>query len=136
MHGLGTFVGQEADILGQSQGSRHLVGGVMIAGDDEDRDLQVAQPAELAHQIKPGVVIAPIAVVEVARDQDKIDGFLDGKVDQSREGASRRSANPLDGRILIPLEPLERAIEVNIRRVDERDRHEEKAGSGGRSIFG
>ena len=40
LHGLGAFVGQEADILGQSQGSRHLVGGVMIAGDDEDRDLQ------------------------------------------------------------------------------------------------
>ncbi len=124
----GRFVGQEVDIFGQSQGSCHLVGGVVIAGDDDDRNLEVAQAAELAHKVKPGIVVTPIAVVEVARDQYKIDGFVDGKVDQPREGASSCSANPLDGRVLVPFQPLERAIQVNIGRVDKRNRHEEELG--------
>ena len=74
LHSLGTFVGQDADIFRQSQRSCHLVGGVVVAGDDEDGDLLVPQPAELPRdQKKPGVVIAPIAVVEVARDQNEIE---------------------------------------------------------------
>ena len=78
-----------------------------------------AQPAELPDQVQPGVVIAPIAVVEVARDQHEIDAFLDGQVDQSREGPPSRSSNSLDGRVLVPLESLERAIEVDIGRVEK-----------------
>ena len=40
-----------------------------------DRDLLVSQPAELPDQVQPGVVIAPIAVVEVAGDQHEIDAL-------------------------------------------------------------
>ena len=90
----------------------------------------VPQPAELPDQVEPGVVIAPIAVVEVAGDQHEIDAFLDGQVDQPREGAPRRSPNPLDGRVLVPLQPLERAVEVDIGRVEKRDRHDEEPNPG------
>ncbi len=37
--------------------------------------LRVAQPAELPDQEQPGVVVAPVAVVEVARDQHEIDAL-------------------------------------------------------------
>ena len=123
---LGTLVGQKADILGQAQRSSHLVGCVMIAGDDKHRNLQLAQPAELFDQVEPGVVIAPIAVVEVTCDQNEIDSFLDGEVDQPREGASRRPPNPLDGRVLITLKAFERAIEMDISSMNKSDRHEEE----------
>ncbi len=45
-NGLGVFVGQEADILGQPQRSGHLVGGVVIAGDDDDRNLLFPQTGQ------------------------------------------------------------------------------------------
>ena len=50
---LGPRVAQHADVLGQAEGAGHLVGGVVVAGDDEDRDVRVPQPAELPTRWRP-----------------------------------------------------------------------------------
>ena len=91
----GPIVGEELDVVRQRQAAGHLVGRVVVAGDDEDRDLVVAQPAEFLLQVEHGAEIAPIAIVEVAGDQHEIDAFLDGQVDQPREGPPGRPADPI-----------------------------------------
>ena len=126
-YSLGAFMIQEADIVGKSQSPCHFAGGVMIPGNDNDRNLQRRVAGQADARDKARVVIAPIAIIKVARDQNKINGFVDGEIDQPRERASSRSPNPLDGRVLVPLKPLERTIEVDIGRVDKRDRHKEES---------
>ena len=127
--GLGLIMAQNADILRQAQNASHLVGGVMIARDDKGGDLLVPQSPKLPRKIEPGVVIAPVAIIEVAGDHDEIDPLLYSQVDQSLESPARCSSHPLHGSVFITLEPLERTVEMNVGRVKKRDRHEEETHS-------
>ena len=88
-----------------------------------DRDVRVPQAAKLLRQIEPGVVVAPVAVVEVAGDEHEIDAALERQIDHPLERPPRRAADPLDGRVLVLLQAPEGAVEVDIGGVQERDRH-------------
>ena len=123
-HGFRAIVAQNAHVLRQRQHTRHFVRGIVVAGDDENRDLLLPQSSKLLGEIEPRVVITAIAVIEVARNHDEIDPLLDGQVDQSLERPARRSPHPLYRSVFVTLEPLERAVEMNVGRVKKRDRHE------------
>ena len=100
----------------------------MVAGDHDNRDLMFPQPDELTDQVQARVVIAPIAVIQVAGNEHEIDASLDGKVDQPRESPSCRSSYLVDGCVLVSLQALEWAIEMNVRRVQKGYCHGEKPG--------
>jgi hypothetical protein len=54
-------------------------------------------------------VVLPVAVVEVAGDDDEVDGFLDGARDQFREGVAAGAAEPCRGRVRVGAEVAEGA---------------------------
>ena len=81
-------------------------------------------------QVEPGVVVAPVAVVEVAGDEHEVDAAVERQIDHPLERPPRRAADPLDGRVLVLLQAPQRAVEVDIGGVEERDRHGGRVYSG------
>ena len=96
----------------------------MVAGDDEDGDVRFAEPVELPDEVEAGVVVAPVAIVEVARDQQEIDPTIDRQLNQPLERPAGCPSDPIDGRVLVAFEAPERTVEVDIGGVDEGDRHD------------
>src|SRR5690606_28285209 len=63
--------------------------------------------------------IAPIAVVQVAGDEHKRDALADGQLNQVIESLARGTAQLLDRRAFVAFEPEERAIEMDVGRVNK-----------------
>src|SRR5690606_20706231 len=107
------------DSLGQPELAGHLVRRVVVARDDEDARAGLAQPGELRGEEEAGRVVAPVAVVDVARQQEGADVFLEAGVDERLEGAAGRAPELVDGGTLVALEAAQGAVEVQVGRVDE-----------------
>jgi len=78
-----------------------LTCGIVIAGNNKDPDSCFFQPAHTAGKEKTGILILPVAVIEVACNQDKINLFLDGKVNQVIKGPPRCAANFINRSVLM-----------------------------------
>ena len=91
--GLRPAGGKYRHIAGQRHILRDLAGCIMIAGDDKDPDSCLLQPAHLSDKKEPGIVVLPVTIIEITRDQDKGDLFGDGKINQINKGPPRRPAN-------------------------------------------
>ena len=61
----------------------------------------------------------PIAIVDVAGEEDEVDALGDRHVDQSFQRSASRGAQPRDGRALVAVETAQRAVDVEIGGVDE-----------------
>ena len=74
----------------------------MIAVEQEDRNLGLREPAHLANEEETGLVVAPVAVIEIAGDDDEGDLIFDRLADEIVEAprASRcecvRQRRPAD----------------------------------------
>ena len=117
--GVGLGMAEDGDVFGQAQRAGNAVGGVMVAADGEDRDGRLGQPAHLGGEEQAGAEVRPVAVVNVARDQQEIDFFLDGEIDEAAEGAARGATDQLGGGRWIGLQPSQRAVEVKVGGVQE-----------------
>lgn len=100
--GLGFARRKHADVGRQSQPACDLIFRVVIAIKEEDGDIGVRQPTHLLHKEKAGLIVAPIAVIEVAGDNDEIDLLLDRLADEIVEGHTRCCADPFGSRALLP----------------------------------
>jgi len=103
----------------EHQPSGHLAFGVVVAVEQVDRNTGLVQAPHLAHEKVPGVEIFPVAVVQVARDDNEVDFEFDGFVDQVGEGIARGGAQRVDRRVLVRRQAAQRAVEVDISGVDE-----------------
>ncbi len=117
--GLSLARRKHADIGRQCELAGDLAFGVVIAVKQEDGDLGLRQPAHLLHEEESGLVVAPIAVVEVAGDDDEIDLVLDRLTDEVLERGARGGANPFGCRALLPGQPLQGAVEMDVAGMDE-----------------
>ena len=89
----------------------------MIAGDHEHPDVGFVQPTHLLREEEPGVVVLPVAVIEISGEENERDLFVEGQVHQLGERFSRCSSDGLDGGGLESREPSQRAVEVYVGRM-------------------
>jgi hypothetical protein len=81
------------DIVRPGDGLGDLAGRIVIAGNNEDLDPSPGQAAHPPGEIKSGIVILPIAVIQVAGNKNKCYRLVDGQVDEGVKGPPRRPAN-------------------------------------------
>jgi hypothetical protein len=91
----------------------------VVAADGEDLDLRLGQPAHLCGEEQSGAEIRPVTVVDVAGDQQEIDFFLDRQIDEAPEGSAGGGADEFGGGGGIGLQPAQRAVEMEVGRVQE-----------------
>ena len=97
----------------------HLAFGVVVAVEQVNRNPDLVQPAHFAHKEVAGVEVLPIAVVQVAGNDDEVDRRVDGLVDQPRKGVTRGRAQGLHRSVRVRGQPAHRAVEVDVGGVDE-----------------
>ncbi len=117
--GLSLACWKHADIGGQCELAGDLAFGVVIAVKQKDGDLCLRQPAHLLHEEESGLVIAPIAVIEVSSDDDEIDLVLDRLIDEVLERGARGGANPFGRSALLSGQSLKGAVEMGLAGMDE-----------------
>ena len=76
----------------------------------------------LGNEKQAGLVVAPVAIVEVSRDHEKGDLLLNGKFNKPFKGLSRRVPNTLGGSSLLPDKSQQWAVEMNVRCMHEAKR--------------
>jgi len=115
-----SVVRPERDHVGwQRKPLGHLVFGVVVAIDDECRNAGGGQPTHLACEEHAGVVVLPVAVVQIAGDDHEIDLLIDGRSHQVRERFASSGAQQLGRRVGIGRQPGERTVEMDVGGVDE-----------------
>ncbi len=105
---------EDVNVVGQRELLRDHAGGIMITEHDIDGDRRFAEANHLFAKDETRVVALPIAVVEIAGDQDEVDRSLDGEIDHVLEGLARGVAHFFGGRARIVGQPGHRAVEVNV----------------------
>ena len=69
--------GEDVDVWWQGQLLGDFALGVVVAIDDEDRNTGPVQASHLPYEVAAGVVVAPVAVVKIAGDDQEIDLLFD-----------------------------------------------------------
>jgi hypothetical protein len=125
--GFRLAVAEHRHVVGQRQFLRHLAFGIVIAAEHECANAFLAQAPHLLTEEDAGVVVLPVAVVEVARDHEEGDFLFDRSIDELPQRLARGVAQLRGRRVRIGAQAVQRAVEVNVCRVDEL--HEESSGS-------
>lgn len=86
--GLRRARAEAVDIVGPGQIFGHHRTGVMIALQQIDRDAGLLQPAHRAREIQARPHVAPVAVEQVAGDDDEVHRLFAGTMDQIVEGGT------------------------------------------------
>lgn len=86
--------------------------GVVIAADQVDFDPLGVEAGHLFVKEKAGVVVAPVAIVDVSGNDDEGDSLVDGELDEIFERAAGGLADRLDGCSFILIEAMQRTVEV------------------------
>src|SRR5262249_18789863 len=84
-----------------------------------DVDARLTQPRHLRREEQSGVVVLPVAVVEVAGEQEEGGLLVAAEVDEVCERAPAGAADRGDGRPLVLLEAAHRAVEGYVGGLDE-----------------
>ena len=90
---------------------------VVVAADGDDLDALPQQAAELLDQELAGAPVLPVAVVEVAGEEDELDLPLEGEVDHVDDGVAGGAADALDRGLGV--QALQGAVEVQVGGVEE-----------------
>src|SRR4051812_30965846 len=86
----------------------------MVAVDDGDADAGLAEAAHLRGEEEAGAVVAPVAVVDVARDEEECGLLFEAEGDEVLEGAAGGAADLRDGRAVVAIEAREGAVDVEV----------------------
>ena len=113
---------KHTDVRREDKAARDLAFGVMIAVEQEDRDPGLRETAHLRNEEKAGLIVPPVAVIEVTCNDDEYDLFFDRLADEIVERDTRRGANAFGSGTLLPGKSLERTIEMNVAGVNEAKR--------------
>jgi hypothetical protein len=118
----------------QRELTRDPTGRVVIARHEEDRDPRLLETPDLAYEEEPRMMVLPVAVVEVSRQEQEGHLLLQRQVDQIPERRTRGRTDVLRGRILVALEPAQGAVEVDVGGVQEPERAQRSSKkTGGRT---
>ncbi len=84
----------------------------MVASDQENGNTLIIEPDHLAAEKQSRIVVFPIAIIEIARDQEEIDLLINGQGHQILERPAGGSTEELRGRAIMRFQSPERAVEV------------------------
>ena len=94
-------------------------GRVVIAPDGDHPDTGAGQPADLPHQKMPGAPVLPVPVEQVAGDDHEIQPLGEREIHRVAQCQPRRRADALGRRLRIGLQPAQRAVQVQIGKMQE-----------------
>ena len=110
---------KDKDILRQHKPLGDPAFGIVVAVKEVDGDLRPRQPAHLLGEEQAGRVIAPVAIVEIAGDDNEIDRVFKRVVDEVGQRLAGAAFQPVDRRLSRIGEAGERGVEVDVGGVDE-----------------
>ena len=116
---FGLARGKDRHVFRQRQLAADLAFGVVVAVDHINGNVALAQPRHLLDEEQPGIEVAPVAVIDIAGDNDEIDRFGLRQIDHPLQGPARRPAQQIDRRAIIGRKADQRAVEMDIGGVDE-----------------
>ena len=120
---LGAFHRKGRHIVGQGDRAGDDVFRIVIAVDDEDRDLLPVQAREFAGEEEADGGVLPLAVIDIARDQHEGDALVDGPGDETRESvAARLGEAPGDG-LVLEGKAQQRAAQMQVGAMQEGEIH-------------
>gem|GEM_PF-3780836 len=122
VRGLGGTAGEHLHVIGPWNLPADDALGVVVALNDEHRNAGPAEPRHLLANKQAGVKVLPVAVVEIAGDQQKIDPLVDGQIHQALERAPGRATQPFQRRAVVAAQPPQRAVDVKVGGVDKTHR--------------
>lgn len=97
MHGLSGAAGEDRHVLRQSQLTRDHSLGIVVALDNENSNIRPVQANHLLTKKQTGMEVLPVAIVDVASEEDEIDVLGQCFVYHPLKRAARRGAQALHG---------------------------------------
>ena len=91
----------------------------MVAADGDHPDAGAGQPADLPHEKMPGAPVLPVPVEQVAGDDHEIQPLGEREIHRVAQREPRRRADALGRRLRIGLQPAQRAVQVQIGKMQE-----------------
>ena len=116
---LGLARRQLVDVRGEAERLDDGARGVVVAAHDHDGHVRLAQARHLGDEEEARRVVLPRPVEDVAREQEHVRALLDAERDQVLERATRGSPEALHRCALVAIEAAERAVDVEVGRVDD-----------------
>jgi hypothetical protein len=99
--------------------SGELAGGVVVASNEQGLDAGFAQLGHLRGEEQAGIVILPVAVLQVTGEQHEGDLLRNGQFNEVFQGPPASAADRLDWAAIILFQASEWTIEVDICSMDE-----------------
>ena len=121
-NGLGAAA-EDLDRLGEDQLLGDARQRIVIAANDEDPDTCLVQAMKLIGEIACRLHRRLIAVIEIAREEERIDLLGEAQIDDAGEGLARRVSDQIGKLGIAQRERLNRRIQMNIGRMHEAKRH-------------
>ncbi len=111
--------GEDLHVIWQTQTPGDLTFSVMVAVKDERTDAGLGELAHLVNEEQARVEVAPVTVIKITGYDDEGDLLVDRLSDEIVKGFAGRRPDSLRRRSRVSREPYERAVDMNIRGVDE-----------------
>ena len=89
-------------VIGQLEPPGDLAFSIVIAVEQINRDTFLFEPPHLLGEEKPGIIVPPVAVIQVPGENKKIDLFLDGQSDQHIKRLASCGPHPSDSVTFLP----------------------------------
>ena len=119
------------DAVREHQRARDSTRRVVVAANDDHRDPASRQSRHARAEVEPGLVVAPVAVVDVAGQHNERDVLSQRQIHHVVEGDPGGATDLIDRGTLVTLEAAERAVEVQIGGVKELEHARARAGEDG-----
>lgn len=115
LEGFGPCGAEDVHVVGEREAAGDPALRVVVAEEQVDGNARRAETAHLAGEKQAGLVVAPVAVVQIAGDDEERGLFFGGVSDESLESVARGGANTFGSASFLPGKPLQGAVQVNVR---------------------
>jgi len=106
-------------IVGKWQRPRDFALRVMIAMQNIYGYVGLLESYQLLKKEQARLVVPPVAVIEVSRDDDKRYTFVERKLHEILKGCTRSYQQFLSGAFIVLSQPAERTVQMDVRCVDK-----------------
>ena len=91
----------------------------MVSREDEGRDSDLVEAPHRPGEVETGPHVAPVAVEEVASENDEVDCLLDRTLNEVVKSRPGSRTNVLDGQAFVSRKTMQRTNKMNIRSVQK-----------------
>ena len=116
---LGLPRGKCLHVLGENETTGDLALCIMVAVEQEDVNTGCCESAHLSNKEKPSLVITPVPIIEITRDDNEGDLFLKNLIEKVLKRLASRGPDTVSRAAFVPGETLQGAVEMDVCRVDK-----------------